>query len=143
MRQVVWDDGGGEWWGDLDPGPGGGDSDPPPPEGGPDALPPEGWDPPEPERGPTPLRPLPGDEEPDPLDSPGTEIIKIEEWRTARDDRVCPTCGPLDGTRWEEGDGPVPPAHAGCRCVRVVVATEERTAQRVPLPRDDGAWKRF
>lgn len=43
------------------------------------------------------------------------------EWRTAADERVCPVCGPLDGTRAPttgSGFGTVgyPPAHPRCRC---------------------------
>lgn len=45
-------------------------------------------------------------------------------WRTAEDERVCPTCGPLDGARWPEGEGPVPPLHRGCRCAREVDGVE-------------------
>ena len=41
------------------------------------------------------------------------------EWRTARDERVCPTCGMLHGRRVPKNsdfDGYFPPAHPGCRC---------------------------
>jgi SPP1 gp7 family putative phage head morphogenesis protein len=41
------------------------------------------------------------------------------EWQTARDDRVCPVCGPLHGRRVGKGqtfDGLFPPAHVNCRC---------------------------
>ena len=105
---------GGGWDADLDPGAGGGD----PPE------PPGPWD------GPPEVGPTPGDPDPpeggDPLDPPPVRVVRVYAWRTAGDDRVCPACGPLDGTRWEDDDGPMPPAHAGCRCARVLVA-EERT----------------
>jgi hypothetical protein len=39
-------------------------------------------------------------------------------WRTAEDERVCPECGPLDGQAWPSGEGPEPPLHNHCRCVR-------------------------
>jgi SPP1 gp7 family putative phage head morphogenesis protein len=53
-------------------------------------------------------------------------VISQVEWVTVNDERVCPTCGPLDGTRAPldgtfEGGTSVP-AHPGCRCfVRPVV----------------------
>lgn len=47
-------------------------------------------------------------------------------WQTVLDERVCPECGPLDGYAWEEGDGPAPPLHVNCRCVRVYSFTEWR-----------------
>jgi len=49
----------------------------------------------------------------------GSGAIKKMEWRTARDERVCPTCGPLHGKRTAMGgtfDGITPPAHPRCRC---------------------------
>jgi len=49
----------------------------------------------------------------------GSGVIKKMEWRTARDERVCPTCGPLHGKRTAMGgtfDGITPPAHPRCRC---------------------------
>ena len=116
---------------DFDPGLGG----EPAPEPEPISEPtPDPWDPPDAEGG------RPGDEDPTPIrhpdedDGPAVEEIPIEEWRTAQDARVCPICGPLDGTRWEGDDGPRPPAHLGCRCARVLVAVETRTiARRAPL----------
>lgn len=48
-----------------------------------------------------------------------------KEWQTAMDDRVCPICEPLQGTRVESVSGQFdtaagsiqgPPAHPGCRC---------------------------
>lgn len=51
------------------------------------------------------------------------EIARIR-WRTARDERVCPKCGPLDGVKikinemFDTAVGPVdgPPLHPICRC---------------------------
>lgn len=40
-----------------------------------------------------------------------------EQWQTARDERVCDTCGPRDNKIWPKGAGPDCPAHVGCRCV--------------------------
>lgn len=39
-------------------------------------------------------------------------------WQTARDERVCPTCGPLHGTSHAKDDegAMIPPAHVSCRC---------------------------
>ena len=56
--------------------------------------------------------------------------VYIYEWVTQGDGRVCPVCGPLDGSRWEDDDGPFPPLHVGCRCQRVLVGVEWRTAWR-------------
>jgi len=46
-------------------------------------------------------------------------VVEKIEWRTARDERVCPQCGPLHGQATELGqtfDGHYPPRHVGCRC---------------------------
>lgn len=46
-------------------------------------------------------------------------IVAASVWVTAKDDRVCPICGPLDGLgeRAWQADFPVgPPAHIRCRC---------------------------
>lgn len=45
-------------------------------------------------------------------------------WITANDERTCPECAPLEGTLWREGEGPEPPLHVNCRCVRVVAFVE-------------------
>lgn len=37
-------------------------------------------------------------------------------WRTARDERVCPICGPRDGKPRGKGWDDLPPAHPNCRC---------------------------
>ena len=49
----------------------------------------------------------------------GSGVIKKMEFRSSRDERVCPSCGPLHGKRTELGgtfDGITPPAHPRCRC---------------------------
>jgi len=50
-----------------------------------------------------------------------TGVIKMREWRTARDELVCPICGPLSGkvVGMDEEFAPgimSPPAHPRCRC---------------------------
>lgn len=51
----------------------------------------------------------------------GSGLIEKWEWRTARDDLVCPICGPLHGERFELGKGHEMPAHPGCRCWKAPV----------------------
>jgi SPP1 gp7 family putative phage head morphogenesis protein len=55
-------------------------------------------------------------------------VIQASEWDTefvtANDERVCPQCGPLDGTRAPIGQTPLgqePPLHPRCRCLRRAV----------------------
>jgi hypothetical protein len=46
-------------------------------------------------------------------------IISLEVWHTMQDERVCPICGPLDGTMydvWGQQFPNGPPAHGRCRC---------------------------
>lgn len=50
--------------------------------------------------------------------------IVYTRWVTARDERVCPECGPLDGLVWEATAGPSPPLHVNCRCQRIFAYTE-------------------
>lgn len=50
--------------------------------------------------------------------------ITWTRWVTANDERTCPECAPLDGTLWREGEGPEPPLHGNCRCVRVTAFVE-------------------
>lgn len=54
------------------------------------------------------------------------------EWRTARDELVCPVCGPLHQQRAMMGQafpGNIanPPAHPHCRCIVVPVVKPERS----------------
>jgi SPP1 gp7 family putative phage head morphogenesis protein len=55
-------------------------------------------------------------------------VVEESEWVTVNDERVCPTCGPLDGQR-APLRGTFPggidvPAHPGCRCfVRPVIVS--------------------
>lgn len=46
-------------------------------------------------------------------------VVQKWRWRTARDERVCPVCGPLQGKEvplGEDFDGHSCPAHVKCRC---------------------------
>lgn len=48
-------------------------------------------------------------------------IIDAEVWVATLDGRTCAVCQGLDGRRFPVGTGRRPPAHVGCRCVRVAV----------------------
>lgn len=145
---------GGRGWGwfDLDPGGGGWDPPPEPPADGPgpvEFLPGEGpadeptagpYEPPyeeppdePPADGSGPVEYLPGEDGGDPFaepeDPPAEVPVTIYAWLTQADGRVCPVCGPLDGTQWEDEDGPFPPLHANCRCERRPIAVEWRTVR--------------
>jgi SPP1 gp7 family putative phage head morphogenesis protein len=55
-----------------------------------------------------------------------TGVVDSIEWRTAVDERVCPICGPLNGTQTDArnpnfGGRGIPPAHPRCRCWSVPV----------------------
>lgn len=44
-------------------------------------------------------------------------VVEGYRWQTARDDRVCPVCGPLQGSTYGIDDTEsLPPAHPRCRC---------------------------
>lgn len=54
-----------------------------------------------------------------------------QEWLTSDDERVCPICAPLDGTKAKlgetfEGGFEAPPAHPNCRCTTVLVEHPRR-----------------
>lgn len=68
---------------------------------------------------------------PDPVDDPWERWreaypVIFEVWRTNEDERVCPICGPFAGLEFQAGDGPTPPLHANCRCVRETRRVEWR-----------------
>ncbi len=77
--------------------------------------------------------------------APGTRIdfvqsgvVKRIEIRTAMDERVCPVCGPLHGTRHALESGVVgrglPPFHPGCRCW-IVAVVEDAAVAKTPEQR--------
>jgi len=58
----------------------------------------------------------------DVVDAGGFESAPEKVWRTQKDERVCPICGPLHEQRtWLDGafenGSTLPPAHPRCRCV--------------------------
>lgn len=57
------------------------------------------------------------------------EVVEVifERWDANLDNRLCPECGALDGTVWEQGEGSFPPLHANCRCERVYDHSEWQT----------------
>lgn len=53
-------------------------------------------------------------------------VVDGQKWYTARDELVCPTCGPLHGSTSPINDdfgGQGPPAHPRCRCFTQPVVT--------------------
>jgi len=57
-------------------------------------------------------------------------IATREVWVATLDSRTCPICRALDGQRFQIGEGRKPPAHIGCRCVRVQIIEEDLIGQR-------------
>jgi SPP1 gp7 family putative phage head morphogenesis protein len=58
-----------------------------------------------------------------------SSVVKKVEWRTARDERVCPICAPLEGRTVNLGGrfGDIyPPAHIRCRCWVVPIVDEPK-----------------
>lgn len=73
----------------------------------------------------------------------------VWEHSAALDSRTCPTCMPLDGAQWVQGDidRPPVPIHVGCRCQQVLIDPEDpyfeensKTAQ-VIRPAEKGPYK--
>ena len=58
------------------------------------------------------------------LKSKGVTYIKV--WRTARDERVCPICAPMEGKPESEWGGLSIPAHHRCRCWPELVRVEKQ-----------------
>lgn len=59
-------------------------------------------------------------------DNKDAQLVAI--WRTAEDERVCPTCRPFDGHGidvWGDEFPDGPPAHPRCRCRRLWVPSRE------------------
>lgn len=55
-------------------------------------------------------------------------VVTGMEWRTARDELVCPVCGPRHGQRMALGSADAPPAHPNCRCWTAPVVREASDA---------------
>lgn len=53
------------------------------------------------------------------------DILTAKEWITARDERVCPICRPMDGKVTLLDTNDRPPAHPNCRCTEVPVIAEQ------------------
>lgn len=49
------------------------------------------------------------------------DLLDGEQWVATLDTRTCAECGPEDGKVYPVGEGPVPPLHINCRCVRIPV----------------------
>ena len=45
-------------------------------------------------------------------------LTGLEQWGASDDGRVCAGCRYLEGRIWFSTEGPRPPLHNGCRCVR-------------------------
>mgnify|MGYP001557962905 CR=1 FL=1 len=71
------------------------------------------------------------------VDETNRDIVKAWEWLTARDDRVCPICAPLDGRTWPLGQGERPPRHPRCRCTSIPV---RKTDAELGLPEIESAF---
>lgn len=61
-------------------------------------------------------------------------VIAAEVWMATLDGRICPVCMGLDGQRFKVGEGRRPPAHVGCRCVRVAVLASDVLGNRPMKP---------
>lgn len=60
------------------------------------------------------------------------DVLKGWEWLTAKDDRVCPICAPLDGQQWAFGSKQLPPpAHVMCRCTTVPVLINQELERAI------------
>ena len=73
----------------------------------------------------------------------------VWEHSCALDSRTCPTCMPIDGAQWAQGDSSRPsvPIHVGCRCQQVLIDPEDpyfeensKTAQ-VIRPAEKGPYE--
>jgi hypothetical protein len=96
----------------FDPGTGGGGSAP------------SSQPPPRPDFGPDPGVVTPAPTPPPSGERPCTQWVIWETWYTMYDERVCPECGPLHGQQFQQGSGPQPPLHNGCRCIRREIRRE-------------------
>lgn len=54
-----------------------------------------------------------------------SDILKGERWTATLDGRTSAVCRGRDGTVYPVGKGPKPPAHIGCRSLRVAILSDE------------------
>jgi SPP1 gp7 family putative phage head morphogenesis protein len=59
-----------------------------------------------------------------------------EEWKSTLDSRTTLICGGRDGNIYPLGEGPYPPAHWGCRSLRVPVFKEEFLLEKEKVKKD-------
>jgi SPP1 gp7 family putative phage head morphogenesis protein len=59
------------------------------------------------------------------------DIIEEYEWRSTLDSRTTPICQTRDGQRYKVGDGPLPPAHPGCRSTTTPILKGHPPPKRV------------
>ena len=70
-----------------------------------------------------------------------SDVLSGYEWLTARDERVCPECAPLNGTVYPLSSYYRPPKHPQCRCTVVPVVDEALLVPREEPPRQTlGEW---
>ena len=60
-----------------------------------------------------------------------SDILKGERWTATLDGRTSAVCRGRDGTIYPVGNGPKPPAHIGCRSLRVPVLSDEFSDLRI------------
>lgn len=53
------------------------------------------------------------------------DILDGYEWLAAKDERTCPTCNALNGTRYKLTELRKPPAHVNCRCTITPIVSEQ------------------
>ena len=46
------------------------------------------------------------------------EVVRFEKWIAVLDDKTCPACAGLDSQVFKTTEGPQPPIHHQCRCIR-------------------------
>ena len=60
------------------------------------------------------------------------DVLRGWSWLTAKDDRVCPECGPMDGKLFAFGDNESPPPlHVNCRCSAIPSAKDVDLESRI------------
>ena len=57
--------------------------------------------------------------------SANRDIVKKYRWVSTLDSRTTSQCQALDGQEYEFGEGPMPPAHIGCRSTTVAVLADD------------------